>query len=440
MPAEHSFKNLTRGAVGTKYSRIPCLNLAARHQQPRSSIYIYVSHLPFAVPWPCNARAARMRMFALLLAALLHAPSVRATALNFDKGQFLAGVYNETSETSIVWYSITQFGNMFAMANVSAGPNASWVTFHPSLPVAYSLQETGTGAIKAFTVHAATYTMSALGASQSSGGNYPVHISVHPSGRYLFVANYAGSVAVLPLRHDGAALPPMQVLNTGPFAHCVVVSPVSSDHVFVVSLANDSVDQYEFNRSSGLLSPNPLAPTFLLPPGTGPRHMLIHPRHPMAFIADEGNGSTAALVTVCAYDASRGTLALIASFSVIPQGSDAKGLFPSELILSRDGRFLYVSVRDAAGTRDSVAVFFVQHATSDVLLLANVPVCWYPRSMTLVHAHAAHLLVVGCQLDRKIQTFSVDEESGMLQAVGQAVAVSDAVAFVGDLPSASPAR
>ncbi len=103
------------------------------------------------------------------------------------------------------------------------------------------------------------------------------------------------------------------------------MSPVSSDHAFAISLANDSIDQYLFNRSSGLLSPNPLAAALHLPPGIGPRHLLIHPFHPMAFIAEEGNGTTAALVSACAYDSSRGTLALLASFSAIPQGADAKG-------------------------------------------------------------------------------------------------------------------
>ena len=101
---------------------------------------------------------------------------------------------------------------------------------------------------------------------------------------------------------------------------------------------------------------------------------------------------------------------------------------------------MHRAVGNAAGSRDSVAVFSVQPATSDVRLLANAPVCCYPRSMTLMQGDAADVLAVGCQLDRRIQTFSLDRESGMLQAAGQAAAVSDAVAFVGALPSARPAR
>ncbi len=154
-----------------------------------------------------GSRGARPRVFACLLAALLLAPPVCAAAFIFDRRQFLAGIYNETSETSIIWYSTTQSGPS-AMANVSAGPNVSWITPHPSLPVAYTVQETGTGIIRAFALHAATYTLSAIGASQSSGGNYPVRAFGHPSSRFLLVANYGGSVAVLPLLHDARHCPP----------------------------------------------------------------------------------------------------------------------------------------------------------------------------------------------------------------------------------------
>ena len=37
-----------------------------------------------------------------------------------------------------------------------------------------------------------------------SGGAGPTYVSIHPSGKHLFVANYfGGSVAVLPIRDDG---------------------------------------------------------------------------------------------------------------------------------------------------------------------------------------------------------------------------------------------
>ena len=375
-------------------------------------------------------RNTGLRIFALLLVVLLLPPAQSTPA---PRHLFFAGLYNETSHTSIAWYTVTKFGSAFVVANVSAGSNVSWIAPHPWLPVAYAIQESDMGAIGAYTIDASTYSISALGDAQSSGGHFPVHLSVHASGLFLFVANYGGNVAVLPLQPDGRPSPPVQTLNAGLFAHCVIVSPVSRNHVFVISLANDVVDQYVFDEGSGHLVPNPFGASLSLPPGTGPRHLLIHPVHHMAFIADEGNGTTVALVSVCTYDVIRGTLSLVSSWSAIPEGADAKGMFPSELLLSKDGRYLYVSVRDAVGKSDSIAIFSVQPATSDVRLLANVPVCWYPRSITLMEGEAADILVVGCQLDHKIETFFVDRESGLLQAAGQAPVLNDPVAFVGTL-------
>jgi 6-phosphogluconolactonase len=378
-------------------------------------------------------RSVSLCFIALLLPFLL-LPVVKCSL----DGHFFVGMYNETGPTSVAWYSVTNIGHPVVVANISAGPNISWIAFHPSLPVAYAVQESTLGLIGAYMVDDAAHTFSAVGNAQSSGGNYPVHASVHASGRFIFVANYGGNVAVLPVQPNGSLLPPVQTVNTGFFSHCVVVSPVNHSHVFVVSLANDVVNQFVFDLSSGRLLPNPFATGMSLPPGTGPRHLLIHPLHPIAFISDEGNGTTAALITVCAYDAARGTLSLLRSRSALPHGADAKGMLPSELLLSKDGRFLYVSIRDVAGASDSVAVFSVNHAAADVLLLANAPVCWCPRSMALVESEWSHVLVVGCQLTRAVQAFVVDRDSGMLKSAGRGPIMNNPVAFVGALAYQPP--
>ena len=367
--------------------------------------------------------------FSALLLPILLLPVVQCSRY----GHFFAGLYNETGTTSVAWYGVTNIDHPVVVANISAGPNISWIASHPSLPVVYAVQESNTGRIGAFLVDQTVRTFSAVGREQSSGGNYPVHASAHASGRFIFVANYGGNVAVLPLQPDGSLLPPVQTVNTGFFSHCVVVSPVNHSHVFVVSLANDVVNQFIFDLGTGRLSPNPFATGVSLPPGTGPRHLLIHPLHPIAFIADEGNGTTAALLTVCAYDATRGTLSFLGSHSTLPHDVDANGMFPSELLLSKDGRFLYVSIRDAVGASDSIAVFSVNRAASDVLLLANAAVCSCPRSMVLVESEWSDVLVVGCQLSRAVQTFVVDRNSGMLKAAGRGPIMNDPVAFVGAL-------
>jgi 6-phosphogluconolactonase len=346
------------------------------------------------------------------------------------KDPFFAGFYNEMGHASIASYTISESGTPLLFAYSNAGINVSWIARHPSLRVAYALQESSSGVVASYSINISNGKLRLIGPAQNSGGQYPVHLCVHPSGSFLFVANYGGNVAVLSLLPDGTLTPPVQTIQTGTFAHCVIVSPIDPSHVFVVSFGDDAVLQFLLDPVAGTLSPNPIAPIVALPRHTGPRHLLIHPHYPMAFITDEGNGTAVALISVCNYDSARGTLSLLRSLSALPEGADAKGMRPSELMLSKDGRFLYVSIRDDAGKSDSIAVFSVQTDAFKVRLLANYQVCFCPRSMTLMEGDAADILVVGCEIARAIKTFRVNRANGMLNEIGFS-SVVDPVAFVG---------
>ena len=60
------------------------------------------------------------------------------------------------------------------------------------------------GTVSALAVDRADGTLKLLGTARS-GGAGPTYVSVHPSGRFVLVANYfGGSVAVLPIRTDGS--------------------------------------------------------------------------------------------------------------------------------------------------------------------------------------------------------------------------------------------
>src|SRR5579883_1201708 len=59
------------------------------------------------------------------------------------------------------------------------------------------------GTVSAFAIDRAAGTLTLLNRVRS-GGAGPTYVSVHPSGRFVLVANYfGGSVAVLPIRPDG---------------------------------------------------------------------------------------------------------------------------------------------------------------------------------------------------------------------------------------------
>jgi 6-phosphogluconolactonase (cycloisomerase 2 family) len=69
------------------------------------------------------------------------------------------------------------------------------------------------GTVSAFSINRTDGKLELLNTVRS-GGAGPTFVSVHPSGRFLFVANYfGGSVAVLPILPDGRLGPPSDIKN-----------------------------------------------------------------------------------------------------------------------------------------------------------------------------------------------------------------------------------
>lgn len=192
-------------------------------------------------------------------------------------------------------------------------------------------------------------------------------------------------------------------------------------------LGEDRVAQYHLT-ADGKLAANGDLP---LPQGTGPRHIAFSPAaapHPRAFVADEGNGTVQAVMTVAAYDPAAGTLRAEAQLSTIADGVNASGMYPSEIAATPDGRWVLVSVRDATSAgRDSVAVFEVGAAGVKAAAYVNAA-GHYPRSMAFSRSYTQ--LVVGNQKSNSVATFAFDVAAGRLTYSGHNITVPDAPAFV----------
>src|SRR5262245_26166895 len=193
-----------------------------------------------------------------------------------------------------------------------------------------------------------------------SGGAGPTYVSLHPSGLYLLVANYfGGSVAVLPLFEDGTLGDPSEVKapdgKVGPtkaqnapkgsfaisghdrtHAHMIQADP-AGNFVLHVDLGLDRIFVWKFQK--GKLAAND-PPAVALPPGDGPRHFHFHPNGRWLYSVQE-EGST---VVRFDYDAATGRLTSRQTLSTLPPGY-AGSNFCSEILVSADGRFVYVANR-----------------------------------------------------------------------------------------------
>jgi len=301
------------------------------------------------------------------------------------------------------------------------------------------------GTVSAFTVGRADGSLTLLN-TVPAGGAGPTYVSIHPSGRFLLVANYfGGSVAVLPILADGRLGPatdvkaddgkvgPPRATNApkGSFAFSghdrthahMIQSDASGRFVLHVDLGQDKILVWKFDATKGTLTPNDPA-TVSLPPGDGPRHFHFHPNGRWLYSVQE-EGSTVVLFD---YDAANGRLTARQTISTLPPGF-AGSNFCSEILVSADGRFVYVGNR----LHDSIGIFAVGPNGS----LTYVGDEWtrgnYPRSFTF--DPTGRFLYCCNQRADNVTTFRVDPKAGGLTFTGQYTPVGNpsCVVFV-ELP------
>jgi len=284
------------------------------------------------------------------------------------------------------------------------------------------------GTVSAFEIDRVSGQLKLLN-TVNSGGAGPTYVSIHPSGRFLLVANYfGGSISVLPIQADGRLGEATDVKNDegkiGPtkaehappgsfaisghdrtHAHMIESDP-SGRFVLHVDLGLDKIFVWKFDDQTGRLVPSEHH-TVSLPPGDGPRHFHFHPNHRWLYSIQE-EGST---IVQFDYDGQTGKLTSRQTISTLPPGF-AGSNFCSEILVSPDGKFVYAGNR----LHDSIGIFSIGVNGE----LTNVGEEWtrgnYPRSFNL--DPTGRFLYCCNQRGDNIAVFEVNRQSGGLNFTG----------------------
>jgi 6-phosphogluconolactonase len=267
-----------------------------------------------------------------------------------------------------------------------------------------------------------------------SGGAGPTYVSIHPSGRFLFVANYfGGSVAVIPIHEDGSLgnasdiktdsgkIGPTHAKNAPPgsFAisghdrtHCHMIQADSSGRfVFHADNALDKIFLWNFDVEKGALTAND---SISFPPGDGPRHFCFHPTSRWFYSIQE----EASTVAVFDFDSATGHLSLKQTVSTLPAGF-AGSSFASEILVSHNGKFLYAGNR----LHDSIAIFAIGKNGELKYLGEEATRGNYPRSFNF--SPNGKFLYCCNQRADNVTCFQVDKRTGRLQFTGNYNAVGN---------------
>ncbi|MCC6587244.1 MAG: lactonase family protein [Bryobacterales bacterium] len=266
----------------------------------------------------------------------------------------------------------------------------------------------------------------------SSGGGGPAHIGIHPTGRYVFAANYgAGSVAVIPVNADGTvgeatdvvaivntglgsqpaqSAPPGSFANSGhdaPHAHMAATDP-SGRYLLLSDLGTDRIYVYEFNSTTGKLTPA-ASPSVQGYNGNGPRHFGFSQNGRFLYVLNE-EGST---VDMMSWNANTGGLEILQSISSLPDGYEGTN-YPSEIAVSSDGRFVYAANR----LHDTIAQIALDPVDGWMRMVGQT---WtrgsYPRHFA-IDPTGNYMFVLHSRSDN-LTSFRVDRATGGLTFTGK---------------------
>lgn len=209
----------------------------------------------------------------------------------------------------------------------------------------------------------------------AEAGFNAAYIYVDKTGRWLLAASYSEGAAGLSAIKNGCVEGlPVVTLETGRKAHCIQTDPANR-FAFVPHVGElNKVEQLRFDAKAGTLTRN-TPPHLFGGEGEGPRHMQFHPNGRWAYFVNEQGKS----VTLCDYDAEKGTLTALQSVPTVPEDWRAKGSC-ADIHISADGRFVYASNRG----HDSLARFAVNAQTGELTPLGQTPTEKTPRSFCLV--------------------------------------------------------
>lgn len=328
--------------------------------------------------------------------------------------------------------------------------NPSFLALDAHLPWVYAVSERTDGAVTVLRVeHDGGLTE--LG-SHATHGAFPCHV-VALGDREAVVANYGdGRVAVAGFGtdgepdHDSGEQEPRQLFDhtghgpvpdrqDGPHAHSSLLAPdtVQPDlwTLLVADLGTDELRAYRVAEKVSAPSelpddavpgmkfvPGGLQGRVVLPPGSGPRHMLLSADGRHVYVTGELDSRVHVVRWTGDIDHAR-YLGSVPATSKEAAGEN----FPAELALHRG--HLYVSNRGA----DVVSTFALRDGGARPEHLADTPVGACPRHFAVVRGHRDepdHLVVAGQDSD-DLRSLRLDPSTGIPSDTGHRLALPDPV-------------
>jgi 6-phosphogluconolactonase len=258
---------------------------------------------------------------------------------------------------------------------------------------------------------------------QPTLGHLSAFMALDRNRQNVLVANYSmqlpeivpgKGLVILPIR-DGLIAPPSESVlrkGAGPdadrqersHAHCLLQTP--DGRLVTADLGTDEVAFYDFEASSGKISPEPVE-NVKLPAGSGPRHVAWSLDGHRLYVVNE----LASTVAYLRRAGPGGSFEIAQVISTLPGGFDAENR-AAGVAMTPNEQFLYASNRG----HDSVMAFCIASDGRLEQVDAHASGGRIPRSFEI--DPTGRFLVVANQGDDNLTVFAINASKGSLSDTG----------------------
>ena len=254
--------------------------------------------------------------------------------------------------------------------------------------------------VRSFAIDAASGRLHDIGPGPLADNT--CYLSTDRTGRFLFSASYQGNkIAVNPIGADGVVQPPLQVIDTKPKSHSILVD-AGNRYALSACLGGDVVYQWAFDADSGRLAPNE-PPLVALENHVGARHFIFHPNGRIVYLLTE----YAVTIHVYDYDPAQGTLSEKQVLNAMPPQPGGK-IWASDIQMTSDGRFLYAAERGSS----TIAMCRVSPDDSTLSLTGHIVTEKQPRGFAI--DPGGRFLYCTGQLSTRMVSYRIDAATGAL--------------------------
>ena len=334
-------------------------------------------------------------------------------------GSYTAGPANVTpppdpSKGIYGWRFDSKDGSISPLGLVAETSQPAHVWIAPNGKTLYSVNWETNGGVSSYRIDAKTGALTFLNKTSSHGAQ-PNQVVVDPSGQVAVAVNYtSGSLAAYKLEPDGKlgeafyvaqhTGKPLSPKQPGPKQHGIQFSK-DNKFMFIADLGLDRVYSYRFDAAKPSITPfdTPFVNTHA---GAGPRRLQMSPDGKFLYVDHETDSE----VSVFAIDG--GNLKELQVIGTLPQGVTVQNT-TAEIIISADGRHLYVSNRG----HDSIAIFGIDRASGRLTHKENVPSGGrIPRNIRF--DPTGNWFFAANETGGNLTEFKVDKASGHLTPTG----------------------